>query len=101
MESKTISVNGTGSVAAAPDVASINIGAASHGHTDGEALVSNSSVVTAILGCLNAAGIDARDVQAANVSLNPVWSSGRQADSPPQITGYGASNDHRARNLSD
>lgn len=90
-------MNGKGSVTAAPDVASINIGATSEGRTAGEAMTASSRVVGAILKSLAAAGVAPSDIQTANVNLSPVWNNDRNQAGPRRITGYSASNDLHVR----
>ena len=73
-----------------PDVATVRAGVVSQGPTAAAALADNARRMERVLAALGRAGIAARDVQTASVSLNPQY---RYADGqPPSITGYQASN---------
>lgn len=87
----TITVTGEGQVAAAPDLATISLGVTTQGKTAGEAMDANSAALAAVVTRLKAAGIEDRDVQTSNLSLNPNWqqNDGTQA---PVIVGYVATN---------
>lgn len=87
----TITVTGEGNVVAAPDLATVSLGVTTQGVTAGEAMEANSAALTAVMERLKAAGIEDRDVQTSNLSLNPNWqqNDGTQA---PKIVGYIAMN---------
>ena len=86
-----ITVTGDGSVTVVPDLATVSLGVMTIGATAGEALSANSAQVQAVMDRLTAAGIDAKDIQTSNLSLNPNYmnNDGSQA---PQIQNYTASN---------
>jgi len=94
---RTITVSGMGEVAAAPDMAIVNVGATSEAETAAEALSATSVAVTAALEVLTGAGIEARDLQTSSVSLSPrmVWPT--DGNGAPRIEGYVASNQVTAR----
>ena len=86
----TIVVTATGTVEAAPDMATLTIGVTTQGDTAAAALAANSASVEAVMARLTAAGIAARDIQTSNLSLYPNWSG---SDSmAPSIANYVASN---------
>jgi uncharacterized protein len=87
----SITVSAEGHVAVSPDLATISLGVTTQGDTAAEAMNANSSALTAVLDRLRGAGIDDRDLQTSNLSLNPNW-QGRNDGSAPQIVGYIASN---------
>lgn len=87
----TITVSGEGAVEGAPDMAVLSLGVTTQGETAAEAMRQNSGSVEAVIARLKSAGIEARDVQTSNLSLNPNW-SGYDSSSTPKITGYTASN---------
>lgn len=87
----TITVTGEGSVAAAPDMAVLSLGVTTEGATAAEAMAANSAALTGVLDRLVLAGIDERDIQTSNLSLNPNW-TGYDSGSTPKIAGYTASN---------
>ncbi|MCX7289292.1 MAG: SIMPL domain-containing protein [Rhodobacterales bacterium] len=85
-----IVVTGTGTVEAAPDIATLSIGVTTQGDTAAAALAANSAAVAAVMARLTASGIEARDMQTSNLSLFPVWSD--PSVSTPQATVFSASN---------
>ena len=87
---RTISVTGTGTVEAAPDMATLMIGVTTQGATAAEALAANSKATDAVIARLAASGIEPRDVQTSNLSINPNWTG--YDSSTPTISGYVASN---------
>ena len=87
----TISVTGEGTVASAPDLATISLGVTTTANTAAAAMAANSKSLTAVLDRLRAAGIEARDIQTSNLTLNPNWVS-YDSGSSSRIEGYTASN---------
>ncbi len=87
---RTISVTGTGTVDAAPDMATLMIGVTTQGTTAAEALGANTTATEAVIARLTASGIEARDMQTSNLSINPNWTG--YDSSTPTISGYMASN---------
>ncbi|MEO0523221.1 MAG: SIMPL domain-containing protein [Pseudomonadota bacterium] len=98
---RTITVTGEGSVAAAPDMAVISLGAT---HQDRDARVAMDRVsddVAAIFARLEGLGIAPSDMQTDGVSLQPVWDQGYSSGQSRRISGFVASNTVtiRARDL--
>jgi uncharacterized protein len=87
----TITVTGTGTIQAAPDLATLMIGVTTQGETAAVALSANSDAVAAVTARLRASGIEARDMQTSNLSINPNWTS-FDSSSSPTIAGYVATN---------
>ena len=87
---RSISVTGTGTIEAAPDMATLMIGVTTQGKTAAEALAENSKATDAVIARLTASGIAARDMQTSNLSINPNWTG--YDSSAPTISGYVASN---------
>jgi uncharacterized protein YggE len=87
---RTISVTGTGTVEAAPDMATLMIGVTTQAETAAEALAANSAATDAVIARLAASGVGARDMQTSNLSINPNWTG--YDSSSPTISGYVASN---------
>jgi uncharacterized protein len=87
---RTITVTGTGTVEAAPDMATLMIGVTTQGATAAEALAANTSATEAVIARLTASGIAGRDMQTSNLSINPNWTG--YDSSTPTISGYVASN---------
>jgi uncharacterized protein len=90
MVAPMITVTGEGVVEATPDVATLMIGVTTQGTTAAEALSANSAALDGVLARLKAAGIEARDLQTSNLSLNPNWTG--YDSSTPTISGYIATN---------
>lgn len=93
----TISIDGRGEVAAAPDMAMISSGVTTQGVTAREALDANTAAMTDLIATLKEFGIEARDIQTSGFSVNPnyVYSDARDANGyslPPKIIGYQVSN---------
>ena len=87
----TITVTGEGVIEAAPDIATISLGVTTEGKTAVEAMAANSAALAAVLDRLRAAGIEERDLQTSNLTLNPNW-VGYDNGKTPTISGYTASN---------
>lgn len=84
-------VTGEATVEATPDMATISLGVTTEGQTAAEAMAANSKALQAVIERLQAAGIEDRDLQTSNLSLNPNW-VGYDSGSTPKIAGYVASN---------
>jgi uncharacterized protein len=87
---RTIAVTGTGTIEAAPDMATLQIGVTTQAETAAAALTANSAATEAVIARLTAAGIDPRDMQTSNLYLNPNFTG--YDSSTPTISGYIASN---------
>ena len=86
-----ITVTGESTAQAAPDLATVDLGVTTEAPTAADALAANTTAVTAIMDRLSKAGIEGRDIQTSNLSLNPNWSS--TADGTGSvISGYMAMN---------
>ena len=93
----TITVQGEGSVNAVPDTAIVNSGVTTQGATAREALDANSAAMAELIETLAGAGIERRDIQTSNFSVQPnyVYTDARDANGytlPPKINGYTVSN---------
>lgn len=85
-----LDVTAEGRTTRVPDVATIRAGVVSQAPTAAAALADEAARMTRVLAALRGAGIAARDIQTATVSLQPQY---RYADGqPPAVTGYQASN---------
>jgi uncharacterized protein YggE len=83
----TITVTGTGSVTTVPDRASFSFSVESRAATAAAALTKNSAETRAVIAAVKAAGVDAADIQTAQVSLSPQMSQDGKS-----IDGYVATN---------
>ena len=79
-----------GSATRTPDVATVRGGVVTQARTASAALSANAGKMAAVLAALKGAGIAARDIRTASVSLSPQY---RYAEGQaPEITGYQANN---------
>lgn len=84
---RTVSVSATGSVNAAPDLASISTGVSTEAATAREALDANNKAMRALIDGLKALGLDAKDIRTTSVNVEPRhqhFKDGR----PPAVVGY-------------
>lgn len=99
---RTISVTGVGRVATAADVLLLDLAVENQAATASEALAANNKQTTAVLSALRDRGIEERDIQTTQLSINPVFARQEPDDTgPPRIVGYQARNglSVRLRNL--
>ena len=100
-EPSTISLNGTGSVSIAPDMAVISFGVIKEAETAREALDANNKAMGAILNAMEEKGIEKKDLQTSGFNIQPRYfypkrkSNGEQP--APKITGYMVSNNLTVR----
>jgi uncharacterized protein YggE len=92
---RTITVSGEGRVSAEPDMALLRLGVSREARKASDAMRAASEAAAAVLAQVRASGIEARDVQTANVSLSPRWQHDKNNAS--RIIGYVASNDLTVR----
>jgi uncharacterized protein len=87
-----IVVTGQGSVDVAPDMAVLGLTVTREAETARDALSANSAAMAEVLAAMQAQGIDQRDLQTSNFSIQPKYvypprkSSGE--GEPPRIVGY-------------
>jgi len=87
---RIISLSGHGEVRATPDLADVTSGVVTQGATAAEALAANSKAMTDLFAALKESGIEDRDVQTSNFSVQPRYDfSNNQA---PKMVGYDVSN---------
>jgi uncharacterized protein len=84
---RTIIVTGTGQVRGVPDVLSLTLGVSTRDKSAGAALKHNSELSNKLVGVLKDAGVDAKDIQTANLSISPVYDSDGE-----NVIAYGVSN---------
>jgi len=90
---RQISVTGEGRVEAAPDMATITLGVTHEAPEARAAMRATSEGVAKVLDRLRGMGIEARDLQTRELSLNPVWSDRTASGGEGRrITGFVASN---------
>lgn len=91
-----IRVNGEGSVAVRPDMATVTLGVVREADTARAALDANNQAMAEVTQALKAAGIEAKDLQTSNFRIDPryVYPPQRQdgQQDAPRIVGYTVSN---------
>lgn len=100
VERPSISVSGTGRIAAAPDVAEIQVGVRSQGETASKALQANNETMNKLFAVLKERGIAAKDVETSHIQVSPQYSqpphrpnpNGNQDEFIPRIVGYRVDN---------
>jgi len=85
-----LDISATGEVARVPDVAVISAGVVSRSATATAALSDAADRMARVLAALKRAGVEDRDVQTSNVSLNPEYRY--PENQAPQLVGYTATN---------
>lgn len=85
-----LDLNVTGEVTRVPDVAIISTGVVTRSVTAGGALQQAAARMARVRAALKAAGVEDRDIQTSNISLNPEYRY--ETNQSPKLTGYSASN---------
>ena len=90
---RELTVTGSATVDAAPDIATVTAGVETQAPTAADALKANGAAMTEVLAAAKAAGVAEADMQTSQLTLNPVFApdpGGSQA--APQVVAYQASN---------
>jgi uncharacterized protein YggE len=85
-----LDVTATGEVTRVPDIAVISAGVVTKAATAGSALKQAATRMERVIAALKRAGVEDRDIQTSNISLNPDYRYDN--NQPPKLTGYSASN---------
>lgn len=85
-----LDINAVGEVTRVPDVAVITAGVVSRSPNATAALQDTADKMERVLGALKRAGVESRDIQTSNVSLNPEYRY--PENQAPQLVGYTATN---------
>ncbi|MFP4274846.1 MAG: SIMPL domain-containing protein [Paracoccaceae bacterium] len=91
-DARRITVQGSGQVAAEPDMAVISMGVEARAETARAAMDETSEAMAAMLARLEESGLDRRDMQTSALSLSPVLARD-QRDGPQRIDGFAARNE--------
>ena len=86
-----ITVTGQAEVSAAPDIATVTLGATTEAKTAAQAMQQNSRDLTRVFDALKTAGVAARDMQTSGLSLGPRWSRAENGEAR-KVIGFTASN---------
>jgi uncharacterized protein len=90
-----LDISAVGEVTRVPDVAVISAGVVSRSASATAALQDSANRMSRVLAALKSAGVEERDIQTSNVSLNPEYRYPQ--DQAPQLVGYTASNNLTVR----
>jgi hypothetical protein len=101
----TMSLMGTATIKAAPDMATVTTGVTSLADTARAALDANNEAMTTLLDLIKSVGVADKDMQTSNFSVEPQYVYSDETDSngyrrPPKVVGYQVSN-NLAVNLRD
>jgi uncharacterized protein len=87
----SISIAGEATISVAPDRAEIEAGVTTQGKTAKQASEANNKAMSDVLLALKGAGIDQKDLQTSQLSLQPQFEN-RNSGTQQQIVGYRATN---------
>lgn len=88
-----ISLTVTGQVATKPDQVDISTGVTSQAETAKQALANNSEAMAEVVAALKAEGIDAKDIQTSEFSVQPLYEERKEGVTrSPNIVGYQVTN---------
>ena len=85
-----LDVSATGEVTRVPDIAVISTGVVTKSATASGAITQAATRMARVRAALKAAGVEDRDIQTSNLSLNPDYRY--ENNQPPRLAGYQASN---------
>lgn len=91
---RSLSLSATAAVKAAPDQVTITTGVASEAGTAREALDKNTASMARVVEALKADGIEAKDIQTTNFSVQPLYEA-RKEGQAQRIAGYRVTNSVR------
>ena len=85
-----LDISATGEVTRVPDIAVVSAGVVTRAANARAAMQQAAARMARVRSALKAAGIEDRDIQTSNISLNPEYRYDN--NQPPRLTGYSASN---------
>jgi len=89
---RTITMSGKGTIKSAPDKVTVSAGVESQAQTAKDALAKNTAAMTRVVDALKSAGIDPKDIQTTDFSVNPQYEDRDDDKKPPRIVGYNVDN---------
>lgn len=101
-EARFIRVTGEANMQVSPTEAVITLGVRAEAKTAAAAMAEVSEKMTQVLQSLSDNGVEDRDIQTRNISVNTLWSN-RNSDNRREVTGFAAANtvELRVRALGD
>lgn len=94
---RQIVVNGHGVVDGVPDMAMVSLGVEHDARTAKAAMAEVNAATAAVLDRLRRAGIEDRDMQTSDLSLQPIWNNASSSVQKRHVGGFTASNMVRVR----
>jgi hypothetical protein len=89
---RTLTMTGSATAKAAPDMADISAGVTSDAPTAAAALAANSASMNRIFAALDRLGVARKNVQTSNFNVSPVYAS-RTPNEAQRLTGYRVNNE--------
>lgn len=89
---RTITVTGQGTALAVPDMATISLGVVTEAPGAREAIDANSRAMAGVIDRLRSLGVEERDMQTSDFSVNPVYQRVQTPGAEPTILGFTARN---------
>jgi uncharacterized protein YggE len=89
---RTLTMTGSASAKAAPDMAEIAAGVTSDAPTAAAALAANSAAMNRIFAALDRAGVARKNIQTSNFNVSPTYSNPAPG-AQPRLTGYRVGNE--------
>lgn len=93
----TLSVTGQGEVSVAPDEVRVSFAVVTEAETVADAMRENSRLATRVVDALKRRGVDKKDIQTTNFSIQPRYAPRNRGDETPRIIGYRVHNQVRVR----
>lgn len=88
---RTMQISASGRAVAEPDMATISTGVLSEAETAKDALAANTTTMNKVMEALHAAGLEPRDIQTSDFSVQPKYQY-YQDNTPPKMIGYTVAN---------
>ena len=88
---RTISLAATGAIRTTPDKVDISTGVTAQAPTAKEALAKNSAAMTEVIAALKTEGLDSKDIQTTNFTVQPLYEERKDGRSP-KVVGYQVTN---------
>ena len=89
---RTLTMTGSVTAKAAPDMADISASVATEAPTAAAALAANSAAMTRLFAALDRTGVARRNIQTSNFNVSPVYSN-LGPNAPQRLTGYRVGNE--------
>lgn len=97
-EEPRLRVEGTGTAAAEPDMATLGIGVEAQAQTPSAAVEAMAGDMSTVIDALRGAGLEERDIRTGELSLHPVFAEPPEdRGGVPEIAGYTAANEVTVR----